>query len=110
MTSPIERALTLVDELYGHSSVVEGLPGIQVWHDLRSAIRDIGAWRKFDGSEATQPVNILVETKGGERLSVHYARGFTAAHRKGMADGDAWHPLAWKAADSTELPADWGTQ
>lgn len=114
MTSPsVERALELVGKLFDNAMDFDDEPAAeQCAADLRSAIRAIGAseWRGIDAeAREREEVTLLCQAKNGKRRIVHHCSWSTFGHwfiAKTDTLSDYWTPLAWKPADSTELPAE----
>lgn len=110
MTDPKTRALSLVDELDSDRPALA--------RALRLAITQIPttSWQPMETYVLSkEPVRLLCETVKPDhrgkhiRVIIDYGAGFTDQLRMALANGGAWTPLAWRPADSTDPPEDWGT-
>lgn len=126
MTDPKTRALSLVGELESDTEDVcaMGFPDAtrSKFAALRLAITQIPttSWQPMETAPKEDPVRLLVEN-----TSQQPSPRFVIDAEMHGSDDDEWHwfdiaegepleahlrPLAWRPADSTELPEDWGAE
>lgn len=108
----VERALALLDELLRHGfrdDLGHPLANSMTADALRSAIRALGAggWRGLSEAPTNTPVRLLCQRDKSRRVFDCFRRdGAWLIVGTGYHLGDSNRPLAWKPADSTELPAE----
>lgn len=109
MTSPsVERALELVGKLFDNAMDFDDEPAAeQCAADLRSAIRAIGAseWRTLETAPKIKRVRVLVRVTTGREV-MNAWQDSDGVWWTDSDDFDSHNVLAWKPADSTELPAE----
>jgi hypothetical protein len=117
MNEAKKRALELVDRAETDAEDVCAMDFPEAirsrFSDLRAAIQAIGAWQPLETAPLGVAVRLLWENGDVQTMRL---RGVSNAHVS--SDGEWWdrddneplqahlRPLAWKPADSTELPAE----
>lgn len=111
MTDPKTRALSLLDELVD----LYGVPNTPTEAALRLAITQIPttSWQPIQTAPIGETIRVLYDLGPNSGREVIDARLETKGRWWSASGEHIDEPerlLAWRPADSTELPGDWGTK